>query len=93
MLTTTHELRQRVQRWLTSGALFAAPQTSWAGHGSGTLCRVCSSPIREREIEYEITDGANGQVVVHRQCYLVWLEESISASSWPFCGESSLRCL
>src|ERR1700730_850760 len=76
MLITNHELRQRVQRWLSSGALFAAPWTSWAGHARGIRCRVCRSPIREREIAYEVADGANGKVFVHRQCYLVWREES-----------------
>lgn len=80
MLTTNNELRQRVQRWLTSGALFAAPQTSWAGHGNGTLCRVCTSPIHEREIEYEIDDGANNKAAVHRQCYLIWRAESEAAA-------------
>jgi hypothetical protein len=79
MLTTNTELRQRVQRWLTSGALFSAPQTSWAGHGSGTLCRVCSSLIHPGEIEYEMADEVNGKVVVHRQCYLVWREETEAA--------------
>jgi hypothetical protein len=81
MLTTNNELRQRVQRWLTSGALFAAPQMSWAGHGNGngTLCRVCSSLIHEREIEYEIADGANSKAAVHRQCYLIWRAESEAA--------------
>jgi hypothetical protein len=88
MPITNSELRQCVQRWLTSGALFAAPQTFRAGHGSGTLCRVCGSPIRELEIEYEIADEANGKVVVHRQCYLIWREESEAAGGrrWTLMG-------
>jgi hypothetical protein len=61
MLTASNELRQRVQHWLTSGALFPAPRTSWAGHGSGRLCGVCSSIIDEKELQYEVVGGAMGR--------------------------------
>jgi hypothetical protein len=80
MLTANNELRQRVQRWLTSGALFPAPRTSWAGHGSGKLCGVCSSIIDEKELEYEVVGGVNGTVVAHRHCFAIWREESAAAA-------------
>jgi hypothetical protein len=80
MLTANEELRQRVQRRLTSGALFPAPRTSWAGNGSGRRCGVCSSLVHANEIEYEVLGGVNGTVVAHRLCYVVWREESEAAS-------------
>jgi hypothetical protein len=76
MLIAKNELRQRVQRWLTSGALFPAPQTSWAGYGSGRVCGVCSSIVHRDEVEYEVAGGVNGKVFAHRLCYVIWREES-----------------
>ena len=81
MWTANNELRQRVQRWLTSGALFPAPRTSWAGDGSGKLCAVCSSTVHAHEVEYEVLGGVNGTVVAHRLCYVIWQEESEAAST------------
>lgn len=31
------------------------------------------------EIEYDIADGVNSHLVVHRECYLVWFEEFVAA--------------
>ncbi len=75
-MSINHELRQRVQRGLSSGALFPAPPTAWAGYGSGRRCAVCSSLILASEIEYELVGGVNGTVVAHRDCYGIWRAES-----------------
>jgi hypothetical protein len=79
-MLTNDELRQRVQRSLTSGALFPAPQTAWAGCGSGKRCAVCSSILQEDEVEYELAGGVYGTVVAHRRCYAIWRAESEAAS-------------
>jgi hypothetical protein len=64
MLTTTHELRQRVQRWLTSGALFAAPKTSWAGYASPSVVVLVVggwARMREQPKEREYGFGSHGE--------------------------------
>jgi len=73
------ELRQRVRRALTSGALFLVDQRSRVGRGSGKLCAVCTSAVAEDDVEYEVPGGVNGAVVAHLACYLVWRQESETA--------------
>jgi hypothetical protein len=73
------ELRQRVRRALTSGALFLVDQRSRAGRGSGKLCAVCTSAVAEDDVEYEVPGGVSGTVVAHLACYLVWRQESEAA--------------
>jgi len=76
-MSTNDELRQRVQRWLSSGALFPAPSTAWAGYGSGRRrCAICSATIEKNEIEYELAGGIDGPVVAHHDCYRIWQAES-----------------
>jgi hypothetical protein len=59
------ELRQRVRRALTSGALFLVDQRSRVGRGSGKLCAVCTSAVAEDDVEYEVPGGGSGTVVAH----------------------------
>ena len=73
------ELRQRVRRALTSGALFLVDQRSRVGRGSGKLCAVCTSAVAEDDVEYEVPGGVSGTVVAHLACYLVWRQESEAA--------------
>jgi hypothetical protein len=73
------ELRQRVRRALTNGALFLVDQRSRVGRGSGKLCAVCTSAVAEDDVEYEVPGGVNGTVVAHLACYLVWRQESEAA--------------
>jgi len=73
------ELRQRVRRALTSGALFLVDQRSRVGRGSGKLCAVCTSAVAEDDVEYEVPGGVSGPVVAHLACYLVWRQESEAA--------------
>ena len=73
------ELRQRVRRALTSGALFLVDRRSRVGRGSGKLCAVCTSAVAEDDVEYEVPGGVNGTVVAHLACYLVWRQESEAA--------------
>jgi hypothetical protein len=73
------ELRQRVRRALTSGALFLVDRRSRVGRGSGKLCAVCTSAVAEDDVEYEVPGGVNGTVVAHLACYLVWRQESDAA--------------
>jgi hypothetical protein len=73
------ELRQRVRRALTSGALFLVDQRSRVGRGSGKLCAVCTSAVAEDDVEYEVPGGGSGTVVAHLACYLVWRQESEAA--------------
>lgn len=70
-------LRERVRCSLSSGALFPAPEKSWAGHGSGRAFTVCLKTITEQEIEYEVDGAANGEPTrTHLSCYLIWRQES-----------------
>ena len=73
------ELRQRVRRALTSGALSLVDRRSRVGRGSGKLCAVCTSAVAEDDVEYEVPGGVNGTVVAHLACYLVWRQESEAA--------------
>ena len=73
------ELRQRVRRALTSGALFLVDRRSRVGRGSGKLCAVCTSAVAEDDVEYEVPGGVSGTVVAHLACYLVWRQESEAA--------------
>ena len=73
------ELRQRVRRALTSGALFRVDQRSRVGRGSGKLCAVCTSAVAEDDVEYEVPGGVSGTVVAHLACYLIWRQESEAA--------------
>jgi hypothetical protein len=73
------ELRQRVRRALTSGALFLVDYRSRVGRGRGKLCAVCTSGVAEDDVEYEVPDGMHGTVVAHPPCYLVWRQESEAA--------------
>jgi hypothetical protein len=84
------ELRQRVRRALTSGALFLVDQRSRVGRGSGKLCAVCTSAVAEDDVEYEVPGGVNGTVVAHLACYLVWRQESEAARLRDELGEGAM---
>jgi hypothetical protein len=82
------ELRRRVRRALTSGALFLVDRRSRVGRGSGKLCAVCTSAVAEGDVEYEVQGGVNGTVVVaHLTCYLIWRQESEAARLRSDLGE------
>ena len=84
------ELRQRVRRALTSGALFLVDRRSRVGRGSGKLCAVCTSAVAEDDVEYEVPGGVNGTVVAHLACYLVWRQESEAARLRSDLGEGGM---
>ena len=73
------ELRQRVRRALTSGALFLVDHRSRVGRGRGKVCAVCTSAVAEDDVEYDVPGGVHGTVVAHLPCYLVWRQESEAA--------------
>jgi hypothetical protein len=53
-----------------------APLRLWAGRGSGKRCSACEHPILPSEPEYEPRfDDGSPSIVLHAQCYELWLEE------------------
>jgi hypothetical protein len=71
------ELRERVRRSLSTGALHPAAEKSWAGYGTGRPCTVCLKTITAQEVEYEVDGAANGEPArAHLSCYLIWRQES-----------------
>jgi hypothetical protein len=68
------DLRQTVRERLASGWLFPAPDTVWAGKGTGHVCIVCGVTIAASEVENEVVGPTT--VWSHLPCYSIWREES-----------------
>lgn len=72
-------IRQRVRQELASGALARLDGgRSWAGRGTGRLCRMCDQPIDESQVELEVETPE--PVVLHRDCFFIWQQESVRRS-------------
>jgi hypothetical protein len=75
------ELRERVRRGLSTGALFPVAKKTWAGQGTGQMCRVCSNKIGPEYIEYEVEGPDGTRAYAHLPCYFIWEQESRTARS------------
>ena len=73
---TESVLRDSVRRHLVSGALFRTHAAVWAGRPGGHDCFVCGNAIVEKQVEYEVPGGPNGNVYTHVRCWAIWREES-----------------
>ena len=80
MSRSDEALHQPVRRWLCSGALFPAPQDPRPGIGSVARCAVCSAPIPQGDVEYEVPCLGGETTYTHRRCYLIWLQPLPGAS-------------
>lgn len=50
------------------------PPRTWAGHGTGSPCSTCGSPIGEQEIEYEVEAQPGSRPLhFHFNCYQDWM--------------------
>jgi hypothetical protein len=66
-------LRLLAQRKVEIGALpQAAPESAFAGKGSGLPCSLCEQPITPSEYEFEYTDGGREVPRFHLRCQEIW---------------------
>jgi hypothetical protein len=53
-----------------------APNTIWAGQGSGEPCSLCDRIIDKEEMEYELdapaTRATNTVIRLHLRCHALW---------------------
>ena len=53
-----------------------APQTIWAGPGTGKVCSLCDRAVDPTETEYELNahmdDGTESTIRFHLQCHALW---------------------
>ena len=55
------------------------PLRTWAGHGTGAICKACGAPIQAHEIEYEVEMPAGSAAPTlnfHLMCYRNWTDRS-----------------
>jgi hypothetical protein len=66
-------LRLLAKRKIENGALpTAAPESAFAGKGSGLPCSLCEQPITPNEYELEYADGGRDVPRFHLRCQEVW---------------------
>ena len=69
-------LRSVARRLIDEGKLPKDPASRvYGGPSSGSICRLCGQPISARAPEIEMeTDEPTG-VLLHPNCYAIWLAE------------------
>lgn len=66
-------LRLLARRKVENGALpRAAPESAFAGKGSGLPCSLCEQPITPDEYELEYADGGRDVPRFHLRCQEIW---------------------
>ena len=66
-------LRLLAKRKIESGALpQAAPESVFAGKGSGLPCSLCEQPITLDEYEFEYASGGDEFPRFHLRCQEIW---------------------
>jgi hypothetical protein len=77
-------IRRRVREMVRTGALPCEdPESLWGGMGDGARCAACAEPIGAREVEYEADLASGRKILLHRPCYLIWIEECEPGPSTP----------
>jgi len=77
-------VRRRVREMITTGALPCEdPAALWAGRGDGKRCAACVEPIRVGEVEYEAVLASGRKILLHRPCYLIWMDECEPGRATP----------
>jgi hypothetical protein len=68
-------VRERIRQALADGGLpLVDGDRTWAGNGSGRVCRLCALTIEVAQVEHEV--DLRETFVVHRECLMIWREES-----------------
>ena len=66
-------LRLLAKRKIETGALpLAAPETAFAGNGSGLPCSLCEQPIAADEYEFEYGNNDGKIPRFHLRCQAIW---------------------
>jgi hypothetical protein len=75
-------LRDKVREAIQAGALpNRRPDRTWGGPGVGACCRICSTPVKQDEVELEIEFGRGWKQPlperyhVHVSCFAAWESE------------------
>ena len=84
-------LRARARALIQTGKLpNRRPEQAWGGPGDGAYCTICSAPVRNDELEFELefSQAANGLASdkhhVHVRCFRAWeLELEAATVSHP----------
>jgi hypothetical protein len=67
-------LRRLAERKIEIGALpRMAPESAYAGRGSGLPCSLCEQPISANEYEFEYPDDGGKSRRFHLRCREAWL--------------------
>lgn len=70
------ELRLRARVLIQEGLLpRRPPEKTWGGYGLGKVCSLCSQPIQQTDVEYEVQDDdihAPGTYRFHFMCHAAW---------------------
>ena len=66
-------LRQLATRKIETGTLpQVAPESAFAGNGSGLPCSLCEQPISANEYEFEYANGGGEVPRFHIRCQEIW---------------------
>ena len=72
-------LREMARRVVQAGTLpNRRPDGAWGGFGDGAQCTVCSTPVKQDELELEIEFAPNGESSarhayhLHVRCFAAW---------------------
>ncbi|HZT04281.1 MAG TPA: hypothetical protein VFA39_18680 [Steroidobacteraceae bacterium] len=66
-------LRLLAKHKIKSGALpHTAPETAFAGRGSGLPCSLCEQPIAANDYEFEYANGDGEIPRFHVRCQAIW---------------------
>ena len=73
-------LRPGARRMIEAGSLPDDPSSpTYGGPSFGTMCQLCGEPIRAGAPEIELVLGTRerqtGSVLLHPDCYAIWLAE------------------
>jgi hypothetical protein len=79
-------LRSVARRLIEEGHLPKDPAAQvFGGPSRGAICRLCGKPIHEKapEIEIEIETTEQTSLLLHPDCYAIWIAEVRSNGSRP----------
>ena len=83
-------LREKAREALRAGTMpNRRPDRSWGGRGMGADCTICSAPVTNDELEFELEfarcgdDPGQDTYHVHVPCFRAWEFERDTALSSP----------
>lgn len=89
-ITDESKLREMARAAMEAGKLpHRRPRRMWGGPGGGAPCAVCSRPVAQNELGFELEFGledeatAEGEWHVHLQCFAAWEAERRHSDTVP----------